>query len=61
MKKMLSFTMPSLILSLIVRPVSLRVLNPLNLKTVMESRINPSHFRRKQLVTFYSAWTVISP
>ena len=39
--------MPSLLLSLIVRIVILRVVRNLSWKTGMESRINPSRFRRK--------------
>lgn len=50
--------MCSLLLSLIVRSVILRIHSLLRWKTVMGSRINAPEFKRKLLVAWYFTWTV---
>jgi len=48
MRKRLRFSMPSLLLSLIVKPVILRVLRPLIWKIRGGEQNKPPQFRRKQ-------------
>lgn len=55
-KKRLRFSMPSLLISLKVRPVIFRLLYLQTWKSEMGSRIKPPWFRWKQLETVTSPW-----
>jgi len=57
----LRYSVPSLHLSVKVRPIILGIPYPLTWKSGIGNRINPKWFRWKQLETYYSTWTFTSP
>jgi len=61
MRKRVRYSVPSLLLSLVVRSVIFKMHSSLSWKMGMRSRINPPQFRTKQFMARYSTWTVTSP